>query len=244
MRGGLHALLRLYYVQAAWNYERMLGIGMGHAAGPLLEDLRTVDPARHAEAVARSSDYFNANPNLAGLALGALARAELDHVPGAAVSRLRTALSGPLGALGDRLFWAGVVPALSALALAAVALGAGWWAAVGLVVVYGVIRALTARWALVTGWAEGLQVGAAIGKSWLPRAAERVGMVAGFCVGLAIPLVATWMLRGAGREPMLMAPAVALAGLTLSRLVGPHHTALRFGVGVLVLGLLAGVLGA
>jgi mannose/fructose/N-acetylgalactosamine-specific phosphotransferase system component IID len=244
MRGGLSALLRLYYVQAAWNYERMLGIGMGFAAGPLLEELRVADPSRHAEAVARSTDFFNANPNLAGLALGALARAEHDRVPGSAVARLRTALSGPLGALGDRLFWAGVVPALSGLALAGVALGMGWRAALALVLVYGVIRGLTARWALATGWAEGMQVGAAIGKSWLPRSAERAGVVAGFSVGLAIPLVATWLLRDAGREPTLMAPAVALAGLTLARLGGPHHTALRFGVGVLVLGLLAGVLGS
>jgi hypothetical protein len=52
------------------------------------------------------------------------------------------------------------------------------------------------------------------------------------------------MLRGAGREPALMAPAVALGGLTLSRLAGPHHTALRFGVGMLVLALVAGVLRA
>jgi PTS system mannose-specific IID component len=244
MRGGLRAALRLHYVQAAWNYERMLGIGMGYAAGPLLEDLRSLDPARHAEAVARSSDFFNANPYLAGLALGALARAEHDHVPGAAVSRLRTALSGPLGALGDRFFWAGVVPALSALGLAAAVLGARAWAAVGVVATFALIRAATARWALVTGWREGLQVGSAIGKSWLPPAAERIGAVAGCCVGIAIPLVAVWMLRGAGREPALMAPAVALGGLTLSRLAGPHHTALRFGVGMLVLALVAGVLRA
>lgn len=244
MKGGLRALLRLYFVQAAWNYERMLGVGMGYAAAPLLEDLRTVDPARHAEAVARSSDFFNANPNLAGLALGALARAEHEHVPGAAVLRLRTALSGPLGALGDRCFWTGVVPALCGLALAGVAVGAGPWAAVLLVVVYAVIRFATARWALLTGWREGLQVGAAIGKSWLPRAAERAGAVAGFCVGVAIPLVAVWLLRDAGRSIAVMAPAVALAGLTVARLAGPHHTALRFGLSVLVLAFVAGVLRA
>ena len=244
MKGGIRALLRLYYVQGAWNYERMLGVGMGYAAGPLLEDLRTVDPARHAEAVARASDFFNANPNLAGLALGALARAEHDHVPGATVLRLRAALSGPLGALGDRFFWAGVVPALCALALAAVALGAKGWAAAALVATYAAIRFATARWALATGWKEGLQVGAAIGRSWLPRAADKAGAVAGFCVGVAIPLVAWWLLRDAGRPVPVMAPAVTLAGLALSRLAGPHHTALRFGVGVLVLALVAGVLRA
>src|SRR6185503_17489808 len=79
--GGWHALLRLLAVQGTWNYERMLGVGMGYAAEPLLEDLKTVDPVRHGEAVVRSAEFFNCNPNLAGLALGATARAEYEAVP-------------------------------------------------------------------------------------------------------------------------------------------------------------------
>ena len=90
----------------------MLGVGMGYAAEPLLEDLKTVDPVRHGEAVVRSAEFFNCNPNLAGLALGATARAEYEAVPGPQIARLRTALCSPLGALGDELFWAGLVPAL------------------------------------------------------------------------------------------------------------------------------------
>ena len=39
MTGRLRALWRLLGVQAAWNYERMQGIGMGHAAEPVLEEL-------------------------------------------------------------------------------------------------------------------------------------------------------------------------------------------------------------
>ena len=84
MNGQLRALLRLFAVQGTWNYERMLGVGMGYAAEPLLEDLKTVDPVRHSEAVVRSAEFFNCHPNLAGLALGAMARAEYDAVPGAA----------------------------------------------------------------------------------------------------------------------------------------------------------------
>ena len=125
MTGGWRALLRLMAVQGSWNYERMLGVGMGYAAEPLLEDLKTVDPVRHGEAVVRSAEFFNCNPNLAGLALGATARAEYEAVPGVQIARLRTALCSPLGALGDELFWAGLVPTLVGLALAAVVLGAG-----------------------------------------------------------------------------------------------------------------------
>src|SRR4029079_3759463 len=148
MNGRGRALLRLLSVQGSWNYERMQGIGMGYAAEPLLADLRVADPVRHAAAVVRSAEFFNANPYLAGLALGASARAEYDAVPGQQVARLRTALAGPLGALGDGLFWAGILPATAGLALAAVALGARWWAVLGFLVIFNAVRLATGWWAL------------------------------------------------------------------------------------------------
>ena len=61
---------------------------------------------------------------LAGIALGATVRAEYDAAPGEQVSRLRIALCGPLGALGDSLFWVGLLPATLGVAMIAVALGA------------------------------------------------------------------------------------------------------------------------
>jgi mannose PTS system EIID component len=228
MTGGWRALLRLLAVQGTWNYERMLGVGMGYAAEPLLEDLKTVDPVRLGEAVVRSAEFFNCNPNLAGLALGATARAEYEAVPGAQIARLRTALCSPLGALGDDLFWAGIVPALSGLALAAVVLGAGWWAVVALLVVYNTIRFGTAVWAIRTGFAAGMRVGAAIGASWVPRAVVRIGPVAGASVGLAIPLVAAWYLRGFGSVGGIGALAVAAVGASVSRWFGPALTSVRF----------------
>ena len=126
MNRRLRALLRLFAVQGTWNYERMLGVGMGYAAEPLLEDLKAVDPVRHGEAVVRSAEFFNCHPNLAGLALGATARAEYEAVAGPQIVRLRTALCSPLGSMGDQLFWAGLVPALVGITLVAVMLGARW----------------------------------------------------------------------------------------------------------------------
>ena len=127
MNHRLQALLRLFAVQGTWNYERMLGVGMGYAAEPLLEDLKAIDPVRHGEAVVRSAEFFNCHPNLAGLALGATARAEYEGVPGVQIVRLRTALCSPLGSLGDQLFWAGLLPSLLGITLAALVLGAPWW---------------------------------------------------------------------------------------------------------------------
>src|SRR5690606_9725016 len=134
------ARVRLVGVQAAWTCERVSGIGVGHAAAPLLRELyRDRDPAQRRAAVARSAEYFNSHPYLAGVAVGAVVRAEADGVPGQAISRLRTALSGPLGALGDQLIWAGEVPLLMGLALAATPF-IGWWAVVLVVLVHNTAR--------------------------------------------------------------------------------------------------------
>ena len=228
MNGKAHALLRLFAVQGAWNYERMLGVGIGYAAEPLLEDLKAADPVRHSEAVVRSAEFFNCNPNLAGLALGATVRAEYDAAPGPQVARLRAALCSPLGALGDQLFWAGLLPALVGAALAALVLGPAGWAIVGFLVVYNLIRVWTAAWALRTGLAAGMGVGTAIGGSWIPRAVPRVGLAAGLMVGIALPLVAMWYLRPFGLVSAAGVCLITGAGVVAGRLLGARMTGSRF----------------
>jgi PTS system mannose-specific IID component len=235
MNGKLRALLRLFAVQGTWNYERMLGVGMGYAAEPLLEDLKAVDPVRHGEAVVRSAEFFNCNPNLAGLALGATARAEYEAVPGSQIVRLRTALCSPLGAMGDELFWAGLVPALVGATLVAVVLGAGWWAIAGFLLAYNGVRLWTSYWSLRTGMASGMGIGSAIHGSWLPKAIERVGPAAAFTMGAAIPVVAAWYLKGFGWTVGLSAAAVAMAGIALTRWFGPMLTTVRFALAAMVL---------
>jgi mannose PTS system EIID component len=226
--GRWRALLRLFAVQGTWNYERMLGVGMGYAAEPLLEDLKTVDPVRHGEAVVRSSEFFNCNPTLAGLALGATARAEYEAVPGPQIARLRTALCSPLGALGDQLFWAGLLPALLGAVLAATVLGAGWWAILGFLIAYNAVRVATGIWSLRTGLEAGMRVGSAISTSWIPRAVAWVSPAAGFTIGLAIPVLAEWYLKAFGAVGAVGALAVAATGAAVTRWFGPSLTAVRF----------------
>jgi mannose PTS system EIID component len=238
MNRRLRALLRLLAVQGTWNYERMLGVGMGYAAEPLLEDLKTVDPLRHGEAVVRSAEFFNCNPNLAGLALGATARAEYEAVPGTQIARLRTALCSPLGAMGDELFWVGLVPALVSAALVAVVLGAGWWAILGFLLCYNLIRFWTGYWSLRTGMAAGMQVGAAISGSWLPRAIEWVGPAAGFAMGVALPVAAGWYLEAFSWSAIVGAAGVTVAGFALTRWFGPGLTSVRFALMAMILLLL------
>ena len=92
--------LRLFAVQGSWNYETMLGNGIAFCIEPALRGLPGgMHGERYTEAIARQSRYFNAHPYFAGVAVGALARAELDNVSPELIERFRTALAGPLGQL-------------------------------------------------------------------------------------------------------------------------------------------------
>ena len=238
MRGRKRALARLLMLQATWNFERMQGVGMGYAALPLLADLGREDQTRHAEAVARSAEFFNCHPYLAGIALGATVRAEYDGVPGPQVLRLRTALCGPLGALGDRLFWTGVVPTAMSAACLALTQGAGPAAIVALVVFYNILRLATGTWALRAGLSSGLRISAALADSWLTRAAERIGPIAGFSVGVLIPKALVWLLAGAGLSWLGLAAMVAVIGAGLSFRYAAQATSFRFALVALALSLI------
>ncbi|PYO82959.1 MAG: hypothetical protein DMD65_07125 [Gemmatimonadetes bacterium] len=157
------SLLRLFTVQGSYDYERMQGIGVGVAEEPLLRDLRAAanggggggGGAAYRAAVARGAHFFNAHPYLCGLAVGAAARAEHEGVPPEQVERLRAALCGPLGSLGDRLVWTGWLPCTTGLAIAGVALGLDLRAVGAFLVVYNLGHVALRWWALRAGWARG-----------------------------------------------------------------------------------------
>jgi PTS system mannose-specific IID component len=221
------AFLRLFAVQGAWSYERMLGIGMGYSALPLLEELRRTDPVAYRAAVARQSDFFNSQPYLAGLALGAATRAEYQGVPGHKIARLRTALCGPLGALGDQLFWTGLLPLLMSVALLFTAAG---WPLIGVIVflvMFNGIRVAVEWWGLHRGWRTGLSVGMVVQRSWMSTAVAWIGPAAAFAVGVAVPVTGAWLVRTVA--PSLALGTIGMAGLALvATRVDPRMTALRF----------------
>jgi PTS system mannose-specific IID component len=177
----------------------MQGVGLGAVTAPLLEPLQN-DPERLRQARGRSVEHFNAHPFLAGAAAGALARAELDGESAERVRRLRAALSGPLGSLGDQLIWAGLVPAVMGASLALMALGAGRAVLAALVTAFIAFRVALAAWGLRLGLANGIQVAAAIGATPLAQAAARAGDLGALLLGLALPLVAIWLVEGTGHS--------------------------------------------
>ena len=188
----LAMFLRLLAVQGSWNYETMLGNGIAFALEPALRRLPGgASGDAYRAAMAREARYFNSHPYTAALAVGALARLELDGEPADRIERFRSALCGPLGSVGDQLVWAGWLPFCAMLALFAFGLGASPVLAAGLfVAVYNVGHVWLCAWGLGAGFSGGLRVAAALGTPAFRQAPQRIGAFGLVLGGAAIPLAA------------------------------------------------------
>jgi PTS system mannose-specific IID component len=236
------ALLRLFTVQGSWNYDRMIGVGVGVAEEPLLRDLRTGpdNGAAYRAAVARGARFFNSHPYLAGLAVGAAARAEIDGAPPEQIERLRAALCGPLGAMGDRLVWTGWLPLLSAATLAALALGAGWWGVAAFLVIYNLGHIALRWWALRAGWAAGTQVVDALRNPVLQRALRAVVPAVALVFGFSLPVVVRALVRPFPLATGITCGVVAAVGLALLRWQPGRIASLWMGLAAVIVAAVGG----
>jgi len=243
MPGFARVLARLFTIQAAWNYERMQGIGFGHAAEPALRALPGgAGGERYRGALARQSRFFNAHPYFAGLAVGAAVRAELDGEAPEKIARLREALCGPLGSLGDRLFWASWLPVCASIGIVLVAFGVRAWAALAFLVLYNAAHLACRVWALRAGWRHGMQVVAALSAPPLKASVRLATPLAGMAVGAALPIAFGWQLRGALPGTMVAAGAGAVVFAVVLRLAGGRTSGVTLAAALLGATWILGVL--
>ncbi len=218
-------LLRCFMVQGAWNYEQMVGNGMGYCVEPALRALPGgPDGPAYRAAVARQSSYFNTHPYLAALAVGALARVELEGLPAERITRFRAALCGPLGSLGDRLVWAAWLPACSLIALLLFGAGAPpLGVAAAFILLYNSGHVALRAWGLGAGFRTGVEVVRALGVPWLQRGPQGITRAAALIAGFALPLASY---RAIGAEarlepiPVTVMLATPLLAVVLVRVQG------------------------
>jgi PTS system mannose-specific IID component len=214
--------LRLFAIQGVWNYETMMGNGIAFALEPALRRLPGGRGGeRYREALARHAGYFNAHPYLASVAVGALARAELDGVPAKQIERFRTAAPGPRGSVGDRLVWAGWLPLCSALGLLAFGLGAS---PAGVLLLFlgsfNLGHVVLRLWGLHAGWRDGLRVAQALGTPVLRQGPAHVARATAFIAGIALPVAAQGII-GPGRAVLgAVLAAVAVGAVCITWLHG------------------------
>lgn len=218
----LTVFTRMLAMQGSWNYETLIGNGIGFCVEPALRYLPGGrDGSAFRAAMTRESAYFNAHPYLAAVAVGALARAELSGVPPERIERFRTALCGPLGSVGDRLVWAGWLPFSSLVALVAFGLGARPLVVLGIfLVLYNAGHLALRAWGLHVGWTRGLGVASALGNPVLRKGPAHLARAAAAVAGVALPLAAARMLAASTTVLGIVLAGAAVTAAVLVRLHG------------------------
>jgi mannose PTS system EIID component len=225
-------------LQATWNYERQQGLGWAYCLAPVLERLYP-DAAIRRTRLAEHTAYFNTQPTLASLALGAVANLEEHRAQGLAtddegIARVKALLGSALAAVGDRLFWFTLRPFVACLGVL-LALDGTWVGALALLVCYNAVH-LTLRFRGVT-W--GYRLGAEVLSQGLRGRLERAARTTSTFGAALVGLVVAALLVPGGMPQSLTFQATLAGGLTLGLITAQHarptptHWAL--GVGVLCL---------
>ena len=230
--------LRAMLLQATWNYERQQGIGWAWSLEPALDRLYP-DPDTRRERVAEHTAYFNTQPTLASLALGAIAaleerRAAGEAVDAGTVSRVKSALGSSLAALGDRLFWFTLRPFAACVGITLVLAGRPW-GALALWTIYNAFH-LGIRFAGVGwGYREGPTV---LGDRLRGRLERLTRLLATAGAGLIGVLTALLLVSGGNPRPVVFQITLA-AGLGVGFLAAqrgrPSPTEWALGTGALCL---------
>ena len=230
--------LRANLLQATWNFERQQGLGWAWALAPALRRLYP-DRATRLARLAEHTAYFNTQPTLASLALGAVARLEAQRAESGTpdmegLARIKNVLGSTLAALGDRLFWFSLRPFAAVLGVTLVFV---WplraWGPIAFVAVYATlhlgVRLLGVHW----GWRLGPQVLGERLRLWFERAVALLGWLGSALIGSAVALS---LAPGGQVRPIALQCALGAGlalGLVSAQRARPSPTQWALGLGIL-----------
>ena len=100
---------RSLFLQASFNYERMQAGGWLWGILPGLEKIHT-NKDDLAASMSHNLEFFNTHPFLVTLVMGIVLSLEQNKADIPTIRAVRVAAMGPLGGIGDALFWLTLVP--------------------------------------------------------------------------------------------------------------------------------------
>jgi mannose/fructose/N-acetylgalactosamine-specific phosphotransferase system component IID len=195
----------------------MQSLGFAYALSPVLKKLYP-DREEYESRVGLHATYFNTQPYLASFILGATVRMEQDRASGANtvadVQGLKTALMGPLGALGDSFFWGALKP-MSAVVAAALLMTGSLWASLAFLVLYNSVHLSIRVAVLFRGYASRGDAVDLMNRFPFTKIAKLMKMVSLSVLGGILGALPLWRQEF---KPMITFPGVllALGGLVLT----------------------------
>lgn len=229
---------RTALLQATWNYERQQGLGWAWCFAPVLERLYP-DAATRRARLTEHTAYFNTQPTLASLALGAVADLEEQRAAGtlpddAAIPRVKAVLGSALAAVGDRLFWFTLRPFVACLGVL-LALDGSWVGALALWMCYNAVHLTLRLRGVAWGYRQGMGVLSGGLRGRMERAVRTLSTLGAALVGVVVAA----LLVPDGVPHSMPFQATLAGGLALGLLTAQHArptpTQWALGAGVLCL---------
>ncbi len=159
----IEIFVRSFFVQSCWNYKSLLSIGFCFSILPIAKKLYKDDVQKYNQFVKRHLGFFNAHPYFTAYALGAVTRLEEDIALGKGnevqLEKFKNALIGPLGALGDQLFWAIVKPATFTLGVLGFLLVENFYARLIFLFLLGILYNVPHLYIRIFGMIQGYKEG-------------------------------------------------------------------------------------
>ena len=100
---------RSLFLQASFNFERMQAAGWLYGILPGLEKIHT-NKEDLSKSMKHNLDFFNTHPFLVTFVMGIILSLEQEKTDIQTIRAVRVAAMGPLGGIGDALFWFTLVP--------------------------------------------------------------------------------------------------------------------------------------
>ena len=224
----------------------MLGLGFCFCTVPIVKRLYK-DEQRCSLFLKRHIDFFNAHPYFASWALGAVAREEEKaFTTGAtdteAIRTFKERMAGPLGVLGDQLFWSRIKPLSAGLGVL-LALTIGYSAVIVFIVLYNVPHMYVRVKGLFLGYKNGFSVTSYLSMERFRGFLKALNIASMLVCGLLFMAAAKWSIV---HDYSVLFAFIISAGLTFVLLkIGKSINIIMFiisGVGLLT-GILFTLLG-
>ncbi|WP_291649863.1 PTS system mannose/fructose/sorbose family transporter subunit IID [Clostridium sp.] len=100
---------RSLFLQASFNYERMQAAGWLYGILPGLEKIHT-NKEDLSKSMKHNLEFFNTHPFLVTFVMGIIMSLEQQKADTNTIRAVRVAAMGPLGGIGDAIFWFTLVP--------------------------------------------------------------------------------------------------------------------------------------
>lgn len=101
---------RSLFLQASFNYERMQSAGWLYAMLPGLKKIHKDNKEDLAASMSHNLEFFNTHPFLVTFVMGIILSLEQNKADIPTIRAVRVSAMGPLGGIGDALFWYTLVP--------------------------------------------------------------------------------------------------------------------------------------